>query len=248
MDGFGVFVVRRLQRPTSFALELQLNDSADSRMAKLYTLDCEFLPGEDSIELSTFCVDSLKFGKSDSLRHRPQKNKNTYENFNSLYVKDDGAVLEKFARIPIDDDDHLRFTLVDRKNKKKSFDVDLSAFIKMYEFHGDTFEFRFPDSTTFTTFTRDTNFDERNCDVSVTSEMSYTCYAYRVKDLPRLDTVIYCIVEEGDTYDGILLLEAINATEWGIFLGILVHASRSGSIPVLKNENLGITSMSIATR
>ena len=37
-----------LQRPTSFALELQLNDSADSRMAKLYTLDCEFLPGEDS--------------------------------------------------------------------------------------------------------------------------------------------------------------------------------------------------------
>ncbi len=29
-----------LQRPTSFALELQLNDSANARVAKLYTLDC----------------------------------------------------------------------------------------------------------------------------------------------------------------------------------------------------------------
>lgn len=205
-----------LQRPTSFALELQLNDSADSRVAKLYTIDCQFLPGEDSLELSTFCVDSLKFGKSDSLRHLPQKNKNSYESFSSLRVKEDGYILEKFARIPIDDDDHLRFTLVDRKSKTKTFDVDLSAFIKMYELHGDTFDFKFPDSTAFTAFTRDANFDERNCDVSVTSEMSYTCYAYRVKDLPRLDTVIYCIVEEGDTYDGILVLEAINATEWGI--------------------------------
>lgn len=39
----------------SFALELQLNDSADSRVAKLYTLDCQFLPDEDSLALSTSC-------------------------------------------------------------------------------------------------------------------------------------------------------------------------------------------------
>lgn len=192
-----------LQRPTSFALELQLNDSADSRMAKLYTLDCEFLPGEDSTELSTFCVDSLKYGKSDSLRHLPQKNKNSYENFNSLYVKDDGAVLEKFARIPIDDDDHLRFTLVDRKNKKKTFDVDLSAFIKMYELHGDTFVFKFPDSTDFEAFTRDTTFDEKDCAVPFTSEKSYDCYDYSVYADPYTDTTVYCIMEQGDSYEGI---------------------------------------------
>jgi len=191
-----------LQRPTSFALELQLNDSADSRTAKLYTLDCDFLPGEDSTELSTFCVDSLKFGKSDSLRHLPQKNKNTYENFNSLYVKDDGAVLEKFARIPIDDDDHLRFTLVDRKSKKKTFDVDLSAFIKMYELHGDTFEFEFPDSTEFEAYTFDTTFSEKNCAAPFTSERQFGCYGYSVYDEPYMDTTVYCIMEPGDSYEG----------------------------------------------
>lgn len=192
-----------LQRPTSFALELQLNDSADSRVAKLYTLDCQFLPGEDSLELSTFCVDSLKYGKSDSLRHLPQKNKNSYENFSSLHIKEDGYILEKFARIPIDDDDHLRFTLIDRKNKKKDFDVDLSAFIKMYELHGDTFEFRFPDSTTFTAFTRDTTFDEKDCVVPFTSEKSYDCYDYSVYDDPYMDTTVYCIMQPGDSYEGI---------------------------------------------
>ena len=84
-------------------------------MAFLWIVGCN---GDD---LSTFCVDSLKYGKSDSLRHLPQKNKNSYENFSSLHIKEDGYILEKFARIPIDDDDHLRFTLVDRKNKKKAF-------------------------------------------------------------------------------------------------------------------------------
>ena len=191
-----------LQRPTSFALELQLNDSADSRMAKLYTLDCKYLADEDSTELSTFCVDSLKYGKSDSLRHLPQKNKNSYESFTSLYVKDDGYVLEKFARIPIDDDDHLRFTLVDRKNKKKDFDVDLSAFIKMYELHGDTFDFKFPDSTTFSAFTRDTTFSEKDCAVPFTSDVSYGCYEYSVYDTPYMDTVVYCIMGQGDSYEG----------------------------------------------
>ena len=192
-----------LQRPTSFALELPLNDSADSRVAKLYTLDCQFLPDEDTLELSTFCVDSLKYGKSDSLRHLPQKNKNSYENLSYLSVKEDGRFLEKFARIPIDDDDHLRFTLVDRKNKKKTFDIDLSAFIKMYELHGDTFEFKFPDSTSFTAFTRDTTFSEKDCAVPFTSNVSYGCYEYAVVDLPRSDTTVYCIVEDGDYYENI---------------------------------------------
>lgn len=213
-----------LQRPTSFALELQLNDSADSRMAQLYTLDCEFLPGEDSTELSTFCVDSLKFGKSDSLRHLPQKNKNTYENFNSLYVKDDGAVLEKFARIPIDDDDHLRFTLVDRKNKKKSFDVDLSAFIKMYELHGDTFVFKFPDSTAFTAFTRDTTFSEKDCAVPFTSSVSYGCYGYTVYDTPYTDTTVYCIVNDGDNYENIKETIA-TFSFWGVVLSDIGDSS-----------------------
>lgn len=192
-----------LQRPTSFALELQLNDSADSRVAKLYTLDCQFLPGEDSLELSTFCVDSLKYGKSDSLRHLPQKNKNSYDRFNSLYVKDNGAVLEKFARIPIDDDDHLRFTLVDRKNKKKAFDVDLSAFIKMYELHGDTFVFKFPDSTDFEAYTFDTTFSEKDCAVPFTSEKMYECYDYSVYDDTYMDTTIYCILRPGDSYENV---------------------------------------------
>ena len=192
-----------LQRPTSFALELQLNDSADSRVAKLYTIDCQFLPGEDSLELSTFCVDSLKFSKSDSLGHLPQKNKNSYESFSSLRVKEDGYILEKFARIPIDDDDHLRFTLVDRKNKKKAFDVDLSAFIKMYELHGDTFDFKFPDSTTFSAFTRDTSFGENDCAAMFITEESYGCYEYSIYDTPYMDTTVYCIVENGDHYENI---------------------------------------------
>ena len=191
-----------LHRPTSFALELQLNDSADTRVAKLYTLDCQFLPDEDTLELSTFCVDSLKYGKSDSLRHLPQKNKNSYESLSYLSVKEDGRVLEKFARIPIDDDNHLRFTLVDRKNKKKAFDVDLSAFIKMYELHGDTFEFKFPDNTDFEAWTFDTTFSEKDCAVPFTSEWSYGCYGYSVLDTPYMDTTVYCIVGEGDSYEG----------------------------------------------
>ena len=213
-----------LQRPTSFALELQLNDSADSRMAKLYTLDCEFLSGEDSTELSTFCVDSLKFGKSDSLRHLPQRNMNSCDRFNSLYVKDNGAVLEKFARIPIDDDDHLRFTLVDRKNKKKTFDVDLSAFIKMYELHGDTFEFKFPDSTTFSAFTRDTTFSEKDCAVPFTSNRSHGCYGYTVYDTPYTDTTVYCIVNDGDNYENIK--GAITTSSfWGVALSDIGDSS-----------------------
>ncbi len=218
-----------LQRPTSFALELQLNDSADSRTAKLYTLDCEFLPGEDSTELSTFCVDSLKYGKSDSLRHLPQRNKNSYESFYSLYVKDDGSVLEKFARIPIDDDDHLRFTLVDRKNKKKTFDVDLSAFIKMYELHGDTFEFKFPDSTTFTAFTRDTTFSEKDCAVPFTSEKSYECYDYSVYGDTYMDTTIYCILQPGDSYENVY--HYMTTSE---FLG--VHLSDIGDSNACKSQ------------
>ncbi len=186
-----------LQRPTTFALELQLNDSADSRVAKLYTLDCQFLPDEDSLALSTFCVDSLKYGESDSLRHLPQKNKNSYDVFSDLSVKTNGRILEKYIKIPIDDDDHLRFTLVDRKNKQKAFDVDLSAFIKMYELHGDTFDFRFPDSTTFSAFTRDTTFSEKDCAVPFTDKRESECYYYSVYDTPYMDTTVYCIAENG---------------------------------------------------
>ncbi len=213
-----------LQRPTSFALELQLNDSADSRVAKLYTLDCRFLPGEDSLELSTFCVDSLKYGKSDSLRHLPQKNKNSYENFSSLHIKEDGYILEKFARIPIDDDDHLRFTLVDRKNKKKAFDLDLSAFIKMYELHGDTFVFKFPDSTDFEAYTFDTTFSEKDCAVPFTSDWSYGCYEYSIYDTPYKDTIVYCIVEDGDHYENIH--GAITTSDfWGVELSDIGDSS-----------------------
>jgi hypothetical protein len=97
----------------------------------------------------------------------------------------------------------LRFTLVDRKNKKKTFDVDLSAFIKMYELHGDTFEFKFPDSTTFTAFTRDTTFSEKDCAVPFTSEKSYECYDYSVYGDTYMDTTIYCILQPGDSYENV---------------------------------------------
>jgi hypothetical protein len=192
-----------LQRPTSFALELQLNDSANYRMAKLYTLDCKYLADEDTAELSTFCVDSLKYGKSDSLRNLPQKSKYSYDQYSTLYVKDDGNVLEKYARIPIDDDDHLRFTLVDRKNKKKAFDLDLSVFLKMYELHGDTFDFKFPDSTVFEAFSRDTTFSEKDCDVPFTSKREYECYEYSLYDKSYMDTTVYCIMNQGDSYENI---------------------------------------------
>ena len=192
-----------LQRPTSFALELQQNDSTDSWMAKLYTLDCQFLPGEDTTELSTFCVDSLKYGKSDSLRHLPQKNKNSYERFSVLSVKGNGSVLEKYAQIPIDDDDHLRFTLVDRKNKKKAFDLDLSSFIKMYELHGDTFDFKFPDSTSFGAYTRDTTFDVEAYDSLFTLTKEWSCYHYEYSDSSWIDTTLYCHVRSGDSYDNV---------------------------------------------
>ena len=192
-----------LQRPTFFALELQLNDSANFRMAKLYTLDCKFLAGEDSTELSTFCVDSLRYGKSDSLRHLPQINKNSYDRYRDLRIKDDGHFLENYARIPIDDDDHLRFTLVDRTDKEKDFDVDLSSFIKMYELHGDTFDFKFPDNTEFEAYTFDTTFSEKDCSVPFTRTRQDKCYGYSVYDTPYMDTVVYCIMEQGDRYEDV---------------------------------------------
>lgn len=190
-----------LQRPSTFALELQLNDSADSRAAKLYTLDCQFLPDEDSLALSTFCVDSLKYGESDSLRHLPQKNKNSYDVFSDLSVNENGRVLEKYIKVPIDDDDHLRFTLVDRENKQKAFDVDLSAFIKMYELRGDTFDFRFPDSTFFVAYSRDTISDTGGDENLFTRSNEYGCYEYYQSSSTWMDTTLYCYVDPGDHYE-----------------------------------------------
>ena len=139
-------------RPTSFAVELQLNDSSDCREAKLFTIDCAYLPDEDSSEYSTFCVDSLKFG--DSLRYLPQKNKRSLEAYNSITVRLDGYALSSFLRVPIDSDNHLRFTLVDREKVEKKYDLDLSDYIGMYKAHGDTFDFKFPPNTVFTSFSR----------------------------------------------------------------------------------------------
>ena len=204
-----------LQRPTSFALELQLNDSADSRVAKLYTLDCRFLPGEDSLALSTFCVDSLKYGESDSLRHLPQINKNSYDSYTYLSVNADGRVLEKYIKIPIDDDNHLRFTLVDRMNEKKAFDVDLSAFIKMYELHGDTFDFRFPDSTFFVAYSRDTISETGGDESLFTRSNEYGCYEFYQSTYTWMDTTLYCYVDPGDHYE-----EISGALMWKDFFAV----------------------------
>ena len=207
------------QRPTSFALELLVNDTSESRMAHLFTIDCAYLPDEDSLELSTFCVDSLKYGNSDSLRHLPQKSKYTYNYYTiSTYVQDDGHVLQSYARIPIDDDDHLRFTLVDRQNNEKTFDLDLSGYINMYKLRGDTFDFKFPENTSFYAYTRDTTFGEKDCPVSYREERSFGCYNYSVRDtVIYYDTTVYCIVEPGDHYENIGV--SITTSDfWGIGL------------------------------
>ena len=192
------------QRPTSFALELRLNDTAESRVARLLTLDCAYLPDEDSTQYSTFCVDSLKYGDSDSLLNLPQKSKYNYDYYYTYSsVQNNGTLLQMYAKIPIDDDDHLRFTLVDRENKKKAFDIDLSAYLNMYELHGDTFSFKFPKQTEFYAYTRDTTFSEKDCSAPFQKTISYECYNYSVDDPVISDTSIYCIVGEGDHYENI---------------------------------------------
>ena len=217
-----------LQRPTSFALELQVNDTAETLMVHLFTVDCAYLPGEDTAQYSTFCVDSLKFGNSDKLYHLPQTNKYGGYNYNGTYfslgygIKEDGYYLGAYAVIPVDDDNHVRFTLVDRENKKKPFDLDLSAYVNMYKVHGDTFDFKFPKRTVFGGYTRDTSFSEMDCALwseddpsgNCRKEYSYGCYEYSVKDEPRTDTTVYCVVGKGDTYE--------NSNDIGFYMDTLV--------------------------
>ena len=196
------------QRPTLFALELLLNDSNHYRMAHLFTLDCDYLPDEDSTQYSTFCVDSLKFGDSNKRYHLPQTNKYSYAGNIPYSIdvdlsKEDGRYLDSYVEIPIDDDDHLRFTLVDRKNKEKKFDIDLSDYLNMYELHGDTFDLNFPKNTYFSAYSRDTTFSKKDCDLPLAKVESFGCYEYSVKDEPRTDTTVYCIAEQGDSYENV---------------------------------------------
>lgn len=192
------------QRPTSFALELQLNDSSESPVARLFTLDCAYLSDEDSSQVSTFCVDSLKFGKSKSLVHLPQLSKYSY-NYSYLYgkpvVSPYGYALESYASIPLDDDNHLRFTLVDREKKEKKMDVDLSDYVGMYKVHGDTFDFKFPPQSSFTSYSRG-SVEEDSADVyTYDPNREFGCYEYTL-DSNYTDTLLYCAFTEGQPTDG----------------------------------------------
>lgn len=205
------------QRPTSFMLELQLNDSSESHVARLYTVNCDYLDGEDSTQLSTFCVDSLKYGDSDSLRHLPQKNKNTYDNLTYMYANNDGYILTSYASIPVDDDGHLRFTLVDREKKEKSIDLDLSAFVGMYKVHGDTFDFVFPPNTVFTYYDRGIvgeGSGPYDCegmigcsDESGQTYVHYGCYEY-ARDSAYIDTSYYCALPDAQLATGGYIVDA----------------------------------------
>ena len=197
------------QRPTTFALEILLDDSTDSRVAHLYTIDCDYLPDEDSTETSTFCVDSLKYGNSDSLIGLPQKSKYEY-NYNYLgydlglaYLGPGEVAVHQFARIPIDDDDHLRFTLVDHQKKEKLMNLDLSDYIGIYKVHGDTFDFKFPDSTFFVAYSRDTISNTGADESLYTRSNEYGCYEYYRSDYTWVDTTLYCYVDPGDHYENI---------------------------------------------
>lgn len=164
-------------RPTSFAIELRADDS--SQVAKLYTVDCKYLPGEDSSKFSTFCVDSVKYGDSDELHYLPQKSKHE-EDSGDLEVAVNGTLRPQFADIPMDDDGHLRFTLVDHNNEEKPFDLDLSDYIGIYELHGDTFDFVFPPFTKFTAYSYDSTFDISQLPKAFTTTKEDDCFYYSV--------------------------------------------------------------------
>ena len=201
-------------RPTSFALELQVNDSSDSRIARLFTLDCAYLPDEDSTKISTFCVDSLKYGEGDSLVRLPQMSKYSY-NYNYPYgkpvVSSNGHALDVYVPIPIDDDNHLRFTLVDREKKEKKMDVDLSDYVEMYKVHGDTFDFEFPPRTSFASYSRGFIDDGSIEDHIYDPNREYGCYEYTT-DTTYLDSVLYCAYTEGQPTNGYDLITVVSST------------------------------------
>ena len=172
-------------RPTSFAVELHADDSL--RVAWLYTVDCAYLPGEEVSKFSTFCVDSIRYGNDGVLHHLPQKSK--YEEPSDLEVFVNGRVLGYHAEIPLDTDDHLRFALVDREYKEKSIDIDLSAYVNMYEIHGDSFSFNLPPNTDLTAYSNDTTFDVAKLSKSPVVTMDESCFFY---SFTRTDSVFYC--------------------------------------------------------
>ena len=172
-------------RPTSFAVELHADDSL--RVAWLYTVDCAYLPDEDVSEQSTFCVDSIKYGDDETLHHLPQKSK--YEEPSNLEVFVNGRVLGYHAEIPLGEDDHLRFTLVDREYKEKSFDIDLSAYVNIYELHGDSFIFNLPPNTSLTAYSHDTTFDKAKLPKTPVVAKDESCLFC---SFPQTDTVFNC--------------------------------------------------------
>lgn len=172
-------------RPTSFAVELHADDSL--RVAWLYTVDCAYLPGEDVTEFSTFCVDSIKYGDDEALHHLPQKSK--HEEPSNLKVYESGAVLGYHAEIPLGTDDHLRFTLVDREYKEKSFDIDLSAYVNIYELQGDSFTFNLPPNTDLTAYSFDTTFDIAKLPKSAIVTKDESCFFY---SFTRTESTFYC--------------------------------------------------------
>lgn len=172
-------------RPTSFAVELHADDSL--RVAWLYTVDCAYLPGEDVTEFSTFCVDSIKYGDDEALHHLPQKSK--HEEPSNLKVYESGAVLGYHAEIPLGKDDHLRFALVDREYKEKSFDIDLSPYVNIYELHGDSFVFNLPPNTSLTAYSNDTTIDIAKLSKSSVVTKDESCFFY---SFTRTDSVYYC--------------------------------------------------------
>ncbi|WP_297699929.1 hypothetical protein [uncultured Fibrobacter sp.] len=172
-------------RPTSFAVELHADDSL--RVAWLYTVDCAYLPDEDVSEQSTFCVDSIKYGDDETLHHLPQKSK--YEEPSNLEVFVNGRVLGYHAEIPLGEDDHLRFTLVDREYKEKSFDIDLSAYVNIYELYGDSFTFNLPPKTDLTAYSNDTTFDVSRLPKSARVTEDESCFFY---SFTRTDSTFYC--------------------------------------------------------
>ena len=172
-------------RPTSFAVELHADDSL--RVAWLYTVDCAYLPDEDVTEFSTLCVDSIKYGDDETLHHLPQKSKR--EEPSNLKVYESGAVLGYHAEIPLGKDDHLRFALVDREYKEKSFDINLSAYVNMYEIHRDSFTFNLPFNTDLTVYSNDTTFDIAKLSKSSIVTKDEGCFFC---SFPQTDTIFNC--------------------------------------------------------
>lgn len=180
-------------RPTSFAVELHADDSL--RVAWLYTVDCAYLPDENALELSTFCVDSIKYGDDETLRHLPQKSK--YEEPSDLEVAVNGRVLDYHAEIPLGKDNHLRFALVDREYREKSFDIDLSPYVNIYEPHGDSFIFNLPPNTSLTAYSHDTTFDKAKLPKAFVVAKDESCLFY---SFTRTDSVFYCFDTLGHFY------------------------------------------------